>query len=542
MDGIKLENQLEDGIKNLILKMEKDIKSKDSELESKDKEIDSLKKELEILRGQLINKNKKLFGKSSEQVDSHQITLFNEAEKECDLRKDEPTLEEITYIRKKPSQNTGKKDNLSNLEVVVIEHKLSQDKAICNECNTPLIEIGKKEKDLLKYIPAKLYIERHVTYSYACKSCEEISEEANIISTTSPKTLLHKSMASNELLAHSICLKYLYSLPLYRQENYFKMLDVKLSRQTLSNWMMGAAREFNIVYDFMRKELLKSNYIQADETTLKVIDNAGKESKSKKYMWLYKTHGDNDSIIIYDYQPTRSSSCPKAFLGDYSGYLQTDGYTGYNKVENAKRIYCLAHIRRKYYDIVSNLDKVALKKSRAIIGFNYCEEIYKVEKELREAYGEDEKFFEIRYKERVRYLAPIFDKFQKYVQVELENALPKSPLGQALQYSQKLLPYMKTILEDGSLEVDNNAAERSIKPFVIGRKNWLFCNNKKGANSSAIIYSIIETSKSNNLAVEKYLVYLMDFISSNPNPEEEYLLKVMPWSETLPEDLKLQKK
>lgn len=531
MNNSNVDNQLDDVTKNLIINMEK-------ELESKDKEIDDLKKELEFLKSQLINKNKKLFGKSSEQVDSNQISLFNEAEKESDLKKAEPTLEEITYTRNKPTKNTGKKDNLSNLEIVTIEHKLTDEEAICEDCHSALVKIGKKEKDILKYEPAKLYVERHITYSYACKSCEESTDEAHIVSTKSPSTLLHKSMASNEILAHSMCLKYLYSLPLYRQESYFNMLNVNLSRQTLSNWMLGAANELKVVYDLMKDKLLESNYIQADETTIKVIDGKGKESKSKKYMWMYKTGGNNNSIILYEYQTTRSSSWPKSFLGDYSGYLQTDGYAGYNSVSNAKRFYCLAHIRRKYYDIVSILDKEALKNSRAIIGFNLCEKIYSLEKELRKNHGEKADFFEIRYKERLKYLAPILDEFEKYVATEIEDALPKSPLGKALDYSKKLLPKMKTILEDGSLEVDNNAAERAIKTFVIGRKNWLFANTGKGAQASATIYSIIETAKSYGLSVEKYLVYLMNGLSNETTSIED----IIPWSKSLPEDLKVQSK
>ncbi|MGL5715483.1 MAG: transposase, partial [Paraclostridium sp.] len=284
MNNLDIDNQLDETTKNLILSMEKEIESKDKTIESKDKEIDDLKKELEFLKSQLVNKNKKLFGQSSEQVNSEQISLFNEAEKESDLKQAEPTIEEISYTRSKPSKNIGKKDNLSNLEIVTIEHKLSEEESTCNECNSSLVKIGKKEKDILKYIPAKLYVERHVTYSYACKSCEENTGEANIVTTKAPSTLLHKSMASNEILAHSMCLKYLYALPLYRQEKYFKMLEANLSRQTLSNWMLSAANEFNVVYDLMKNELLKSNYIQADETTLKVIDDKGRDSKSKKYM------------------------------------------------------------------------------------------------------------------------------------------------------------------------------------------------------------------------------------------------------------------
>ena len=230
MQDINMRNQLDDKTKALVDQLEKELNSKDKELESKEKEIDQLKQELALLKGQLANKNKKIFGASSEQVDSNQLSLFNEAEKECDLKAPEPEIEEIAYSRKKPSQNIGKKDNLANLEIVVVEHRLLDGEATCKECDATLVEIGKKEKDILKYIPAKLYIERNVTYSYACKSCEQTTGEANIVSAKAANTFLHKSMASNEILAHTICLKYLYALPLYRQEGYFKMLGANLSR------------------------------------------------------------------------------------------------------------------------------------------------------------------------------------------------------------------------------------------------------------------------------------------------------------------------
>ncbi|WP_099192362.1 IS66 family transposase [Tepidibacter mesophilus] len=529
------DNQLNEDTKLIISKMEKELKSKD-------KEIDTLKKRLAFLENQVLNKNRKIFGSSSEQMDSAQLSIFNEPEKLHDPKMGEPELEEVVYVRAKPSKNTGKKDNLSNLEKVTIEHKLKEGQDSCNECGNPLKIIGKKSKEILKYIPAKLYIEEHITYSYACRSCDDL--KTNIITASAPKTLLRKSMASNDILSHVISLKYQYALPLYRQETYFKMLGANLSRQTLSNWIMSVSNELLCVFDLMKEQLIKSNYIQADETTLKVIHDKGKESKSKKYMWLYKTAGDNKKIVLYDYQNTRSSSCPKKFLKNFSGCLQTDGYDGYNKVENIKRLYCLAHIRRKYYEIIVNLNEEALKKSRGVIGFNLCEKIYKLEKSIREKYSEAEDYYKLRYDIRLEKLKPLLEEFKEYVDIEIKDALPKSPLGKALEYSKKLLPKMETILEDGSLEIDNNGAERAIKPFVIGRKNWLFSNTSKGAMASALIYSIIETAKANDLVVEKYLLYLMNEISKLEDIErtKENLLELMPWSNMLPEELKIEKK
>lgn len=318
------------------------------------------------------------------------------------------------------------------------------------------------------------------------------------------------------------------------------MLGAKLSRQTLSNWVIGVVTELLDVYNLMKDELLKSNYVQADETTLNVIEHNGNESKAKKYMWLYKTGASLNPIILYDYQKTRASSCPKEFLKGFSRFLQTDGYQGYNKVENVKRVYCLAHIRRKFHEIVSNLSDEALKNSRAIIGFNYCEQIYKLEKDIKVQYGKDEDYYQKRYEIRLKKLAPILENFEKYINIEIKDALPRSPLGKALEYAQKTVPIMKNILEDGSLEIDNNAAERAIKPFVIGRKNWLFANTAKGARASATIYSIIETAKANKLKIEMYLCYLFDNISNIEFRDKDSLLKLMPWSDIIPKELKLK--
>jgi len=539
MDGLNIKEQIDEKTKAIILDMEKNLEEKDRELASKDQEINNLKNELAFFKNQILNKNKKIFGKSSEQLNSGQISLFDEAEKYSDSKIAEPTIEEITYKRKKSSSYVGKKDNLANLERVVIDHKLDEDKAVCDKCDSKLVVIGTKTKEVLKYKPAELYIEEHITYSYACKACEEKDGKASIFSTKAPNTLLYKSMASNELLSHVINLKYQFALPLYRQETYFDMLGVNLSRQTLSNWIIGAAIEFQPVYDIMKKKLLESHYVQADETTVVVVDAKGEDSKAKKYMWLYKTGEFKDPVILYDYQKTRSSTCPKEFLKGFSGILQSDGYQGYNQVENVKRVYCLAHIRRKYFDIVSKLKDEALKNSRAVIGFNFCEQLYKIEKDLREKYSGDADYYQKRYEIRLEKSAPIIEQFIKYVDKELLTALPRSPLGEALEYSRKLLPSFRIFLTDGSLEIDNNGAERSIKPFIIGRKNWLMCNTPKGAKASATIYSVVETAKANGLVIEKYLIYLMDVLSNLEIKDKDTLLKYMPWSRELPEYVRL---
>ena len=314
MDKRNFENQLDETTESLISKMEKELNKKDEELQSKEDKINNLQNEVAFLKAQLANRNKKIFSSTSEKVNPNQLSLFNEAENESNINATEPAIEEVCYPRKKQSKNTGKKDNLEGLEKVVIEHKLSEDEAICEKCGSPLEIIGvNSKKQVLKFVPARLYVEEHITYSYACRKCEAEDIKANILTTESPKNLINKGMASNTLLAHVIALKFVYSLPLYRQENYFQMLGANLSRQTLSNWVIGSSIELQDIYALMKEELIKSNYIQADETTLKVIESNGNESKAKKYMWIYKTGASRKPIILYDYQKTRSSSCPKEF-------------------------------------------------------------------------------------------------------------------------------------------------------------------------------------------------------------------------------------
>ncbi len=548
-----LSNELDEATKLLIDKVElmeeelnknkEEINNKKEELSAKDKEIQQLKNEIAFLKGVISNRNRKIFGASSEQVDVNQLSLFNEAEKFSDSKVEEPTLEEIIYKRAKKSSYIGKKDNLANLERVVVEHKLEGEDLNCKECGEKLTPIGvKSRKEIVKYIPAKLIIEEHVIYSYACKTCERATGESKIVSSEGPKTIFYNSMASNELIAHTLILKYQHAMPLYRQEAYFDMMGDTLPRQTICNWTMSAATALEPIYKHMKEELLRRNYINADETTLKVINDNGKDSKSKKYMWLYMSNTSFKPVVLYDYQSTRSSSCPKNFLGDFQGFLQTDGYNGYNSVSGATRVYCLAHIRRYFHNIIVDLDKEALKNSRGVIGFNYCEQIYKLEKELKEVHLNDENYYDIIFKERAERLAPIIDNFIEYVEREIKDALPRSPLGKALDYAKKHLPGLKNVLMDGSLEVDNNAAERAIKPFVIGRKNFLFANTANGATSSANIYSIVETAKANNLVVERYLVYLFDNLSKIDVKDSESLENFMPWSNKIPKKMKIKDK
>jgi transposase len=532
--------QLDENIKLMITNI---LESKDQELESKETQINALKNELEYLKALILNKNRKIFGRSSEKYNPNQLSMFNEAESLAEPTHVELETEEISYTRNKSSKKRTKKDNLANLKRVVIHHELKEDEKDCDACTGEMKCIGTKTKEILKYKPAELTVEEHITYTYKCENkCEDENNKPIFVSTKAPRTLLHKSMASNEILSHVISLKYMVALPLDRQEKYFKMLGLTLSKQTLSNWIVDSAKELKPVYDLMREELLKRNYIQADETTVKLLEKSLDESRTNHYMWLYKSGTTIDPIILYEYQKTRAGSNPKAFLSGFKGFLQTDGYSGYNRVLDVLLYYCLAHIRRKFFEIIEHLSEEAKKTSIAYKAFMYCEKLYEIEKWLRSEYKEDENYFQIRYDERLKKSATLIDEFEAFLINETPKSLGDTNLGKALFYAKNHIGSFRIFLKDGSLEIDNNASERSIKSFVIGRKNWLFFKNKNGANSSSIIYSIIETAKANQLMVEKYLVFLIEAMSNMDVFEKDKALEFMPWSKTLPEYLKITKK
>lgn len=520
-------------------KTRESISNMERDIESSNKKIMDLKNELASLKNQALNKNKKDFHKSNEHLNGNQIIIFDEAEKYYDNKLPEPTMEGITSKKKKLFSYLERKDNLNNLKRVTIEHKLDENRTNCDKCNGKLDVLETNTKEILKYKPAKLYIEEHKTYSYVCKACKEAEEKANIITTKEPNSLLCKSVASNELVSHVISLKYEYKLPLYGQETYFEMLGANISRQTLSKWIIDTGKEFEIVYKIMKEKLLESHYIQADDKSIVIIDSKGQDTKTKKYMWLYRTGIKKNPVILYDYQKTRSSTCPKEFLKGFSGVLQTDGYQGYNQVENVQRIYCLSHISRKYYEILSQLKDEELKNSKAAIGYNFCEQLYEIEKELKEKYRYNDDFFEKRFKIRLDKSAPIIEEFENYVNTELKYVQPKSPFAEALEYSKKFMPGFKIFLSDGSLEIDNNRVDRTLKSFIL-QKKWLMCNETKGAKYSTIIYSIIETATANELIVEKYLSYLMDKLSNLEIKDKDTLLKYMPWSDELPENVRFR--
>lgn len=345
-----------------------------------------------------------------------------------------------------------------------------------------------------------------------------------------PLPVLPGSLVSPSAMAYIMTQKYVESMPLYRQEQQLARLGVELSRQTLANWMIqGADRWLSPLYARMHKHLLAQDILHADETTLQVLREPGRSAESTSYLWLYRTGRAGPPIILYDYRMTRASKHPRRFLSGFKGYLHVDGYAGYNELPNVTLVGCWAHARRKFDEALKALP--AAQRNAAVAakeGLEFCNRLFAIERDLGEATPEE------RYARRQEFSRPVVEAFSAWLKYQSPRVLPKSAFGQAIKYCRNQWDKLTAFLQDGRLDLDNNRSERSIKPFVIGRKNWLFANTSRGADASATIYSIVETAKENGLNPFNYLQYLFERLPNLDTQDEKALDELLPWSATLP--------
>lgn len=327
-----------------------------------------------------------------------------------------------------------------------------------------------------------------------------------------PKSPIPHSFASPSAIAHVMMQKYGLAVPLNRQEREWKQLGLPLSRATLANWIIISSNEYlKPLWDYMHGLLLKEACLHADETPVQVLNEKGRKNTSKSYMWVF-TSGEYEplhNIRLFQYSPTRKGTNASEFLKGFTGYLQTDDYSGYNQVTGVTRCLCWAHARRKYVETeTAKQDEPSV--NLASEGLRYIRELFKIEKELRDLAPEE------RMSQRLEKEKPVLDAYWKWVESSRDKVLPKSKISQALNYSLTNKAQLEAYLQDGRCAIPNNTAENSIRPFTVGRKNWLFSASPKGAEASACVYSIIETCKANNIDPEKYLIYLF---TRMPNEE-----------------------
>lgn len=477
----------------------------------------------------------KLYGRSSEQTTPfNQMAFFNEAESEAPATViPEPVLEQAIVPKKK--QKGHRESITKDLPTEVVEYRLTDENQVCPQCSEPLHEMTKEIRQELTIVPAQVKVTEHVRYIYSCRNCEKTDITTPIIPAPMPRPPIANSLASPSLLAHIMTRKYVDATPLYRQEQQFERDGIKLSRQTLANWMIkGAHTWLKPLYDEMQRELLSKQVLHADETVLEVLREPGRAADTQSYMWLYRTSRDDVPIVLYDYTMGRSGDFAKRYLKGFSGFIHTDGYAGYHKLETdpdhkIALIGCWTHARRKYDEA---LKAVGAKDGPAATtirqGLDFCNTLFKLEAEFRDLPPEQ------RYKLRQEKSKPVLDKYFAWVEQSEPIVLPKSKLGEAITYSLRQRKYLENYLLDGRLELSNNRAERSIKPFVIGRKNWLFSNTPRGADASAIIYSIVETAKENGLNPFAYLQFLFEKLPNINLKDTDQLRSLLPWSGSLP--------
>lgn len=446
------------------------------------------------------------FGSSSEKsaYDFNQMSLFNEAELSADANVPEPELVEIEkHYRKRTRLTTDKLPE--NLPVEIVEHSLPETEQICPECGEKLHAIGCDTRRELVIIPAQVKIREHVRHVYACRECEKDEYGFPIVKTPVDEPVIKGSFASPEAIAHIMTQKFVMGVPLYRQEQEWQRQGIALSRQTMSNWVIRAAEDWlEPIYDTLHEMICARDVLHADETTLQVLREPGKTAQSKSYMWLYRTSGDaKHPIVLYDYQPDRKAFRPLEFLKDFKGYLHTDGYDVYHKLpEHIVVVGCLAHVRRKFDEALKSIPEKGRPEILALIGKRYCDRLFELEREFAELTPQQ------RFEKRQETSRPLMEGL--FAWAEVCGALPKNLVGKAVHYLLSQRKYLERYLLDGRLEISNNRAERSIKPFVIGRKNFLFANTPRGAKASAVVFSIIETAKENGLNPFDYLSFIFE--------------------------------
>ena len=510
-----------DMVADLQMRLVESEKKHQEHLKSKDIIISALHHQLFVL------KNAK-FGRKSEKLEEDkQLNLgFDEAEL---LSSPEGAPEEVIETKtvaikkKKP----GRKPLPQNMPYIEHVYDINDADKHC-ACGCALTHIGNETSEQLDVLPQVTYRVCHIRKKYACKSCEETIRTAR-----PPKQPFPKSIATAGLVAAVIDAKFNRHLPLYRQEDMFQSMGAEISRTNLGNWVVKAAELLKPIVDNMVAQIQSYDVAYADETVLQVLNEQGKLATSTSYMWLFGGGPPDRRCFVYQYHPSRQDAIAKQFFDTFSGYLHADCYSAYVNLDKSriKHLACMAHARRYFVDVVkASKNKPGIAKSAV----EWFAKLYAIEKQLKEDKATIERIKQVRLAET----QPILTQFKKWLLTQQKIALPKSPLGKALFYSIKHWDSLTQYINDGRLEIDNNRSERAIKPFVIGRKNWLFNTSTKGAKASSILFSLVQTCKEHGVDVFAYFKYALENVAKCNN--EVDIQQLLPYNVN-PEILKAQR-
>jgi transposase len=454
---------------------------------------------IDVLQEQLNLLLQKRFGPSSEKIPPDQMRLFNEAEAQAE---ETPADEDETVtVPEHQRRKRGRKPLPASLPRVRVEHDLPETQKTC-DCGCQLTRIGEEISEQLDIIPAQVRVIQHVRSKYACKGCEETIKTAPL-----PPQPIPKSNASPGLLAHIAVAKYQDALPLYRQEKILQRIGVDIPRATLANWLIKLGVLIQPLINLLQDMLLAYDILGMDETPIQVLKEPGRKATSKSYLWVRRGGPPDQTVILFYYDPSRGQSVAYGLLSDYQGFIQTDGYEVYATIAASRSdltlVGCWAHARRKFDEAVKAQGKKGKPKAgKAMMGLTYIQKLYRIEKALKDATPEE------RYKKRQEQASPVLDDLRGWLEKSLPEVPPNTATGKALNYLHNQWEKLIRYLDDGRLSMDNNATERAIRPFVIGRRNWLFSDTPRGARASANLYSLIETAKANGLEPYHYLRYV----------------------------------
>ena len=496
-------------------------------------QLKTISAQLSYLTEQIALMNQRAFGRKTETSETleNQLTIFevfNEPELLCDDSK-EPEITEITVSTHTRKKKSKREDNLEGLPARIFEHKLEDSKL------AELFPHGYKELPCEIYkrlfiIPQTFMVDEHHVHIYASKN-----NDGTIIKADRPKDVFRNSVATPSLIAAIMAGKYLNHIPLERQSKLYEDYGVTLNTNTMANWMIKSSEiYFSILYDELHKHLYGMNVVHADESPFEVIVD-GRSAGSKSQMWVYRNGACDNSkpIVLYDYRPTRCSNHPDEFLKGYSGTLVTDGYQAYHALENKrddiKIAGCWVHAKRKFAEFVKASSNVPeIDSSIAAEATKRISKIFHLDNKLEE-FSSDARTIA-----RQQSVKPEVDAFFAWAKETIVKLPKQSETYKGLNYCINQEKYLRVFLDNGNVPMDNNRAEQAIRPFTLGRKNWVNVYSQSGAQASAILYSIIETTRANNLRTIDYLEFLLtELVNHQDDTSKDFIKDLMPWSETV---------
>ena len=441
--------------------------------------------------------------------------------------------EDLTFTVKQGKQKGKKEQDLSGLKTNRIDHYMTEDELTAEFGENGWKQLPDAVSRRYRFVPACVEVDEHHIGVYASKT------DGHMVKAEHPKSLLHGSPVSPTLAAAIMNGKYVNAIPLYRLEQEFLRYGLSITRQNMANWMIRLGEEYlSVLYDYLHKKLYDYHVIQADETPV-LVNRDGRPAGSKSYMWVYRSGHlyEDKQIVLYEYQKTRNASHPREFLKDYSGICVTDGYQVYHTVEKELEDLtiagCWVHGRRRFDEALAIIPKEARKESVAYLVMKQIQAIYREEGKLKDLSSKE------RLKQRQVIIKPLVDALFVYLKQHSSEIASKGKLSEAFTYLLNQEKYLRVFLADGDVPMDNNASERAIRGFCIGKKNWEVIDTINGAKTSAIIYSIAETAKANNLKPYEYFEYLLTEIPKHMDKtDRSFLDNLLPWSPNLPENIR----